>query len=107
MSYETEQLKKKLDKIMALADEASELVVEEINAYTNSDLMYALESVIRILLSHLSYGRQLQKSYLQDKLTINQVESEGYIRGCLSILDEMAHDNDILADFLKKAKEDK
>lgn len=105
MSYESEQLKKKLNKIMALADEASKLVIEENNEYAYSDLMWAIDSAIRILLSHLEYGRELQKSYSQDGLTINQVEAEGYVRGCLSILDEIEQESDILAKFIKKAKD--
>ena len=61
-------------------------------------LAYCVSTVLR--LEHT--GRALQKDYKRDGLSINAVEAEGFVRGCITVKEELTQWSEQLADLVKE-----
>lgn len=71
-----------------------------------TELKAALGYCVNVVLHQERTGRALHKDYKREGLTANAVEAEGFIRGCITIMNELRDWSPVLSDVIRKEEKD-
>ena len=84
------------------------LIQEQVNLEMEkyTEIQERLDYVLDIIVNHLSDGRELMNFLKTQELNFNVLEVEGFIRACLSIIEDIGSFDSYLAEIIKNKREE-
>src|SRR3990172_5247308 len=76
----------------------------EMEKYTETQ--ERLDFVLETIINHLSDGRENLNYFKKEKLDFGVLKAEGFIRACLSILEDISEYDSYLAEIIKSKKDE-
>ena len=80
------------------------MITKDLLKQENIELKETINYMTDILLQQLEYGQNSIQDCKDNNLTLNQLDSEGYTRACLTIKNIFSEYNSMLSKLLNKGK---